>query len=242
MIIWTVSQHKKVHEQQKYQTKHSSQDICFINTFCNIQENRRGSDFGLVWSLTAQSTLIKFMSSQSVYLTTLFLGRLSPLCSSQFFTHSFIQKLITESMTKENISWLLSTKDCCRMIMILIKLINKRAKMALYLSPDYQTSFESIGLSFQEKNFQYRFSRWWLWWHSWISNQNDFKYFWSTNHLDTAKFWVNWPFGSGEKVKLEQPSWIYDQNDFNYFWSTSHPDTFYQVSSQLASQFKRSSI
>ena len=33
--------------------------------------------------------------------------------------------------------------------MVTIK--NKRAKMALYRSPDYQTSFESIGLLVQEK-------------------------------------------------------------------------------------------
>ena len=33
------------------------------------------------------------------------------------------------------------------------QLINKRAKMALYRSPDYQTSFESIDLSVQDKNF-----------------------------------------------------------------------------------------
>ena len=34
---------------------------------------------------------------------------------------------------------------------------NKRAKMALYRSPDYQTSFKSIGLSVQEKKFNIDF-------------------------------------------------------------------------------------
>ena len=34
---------------------------------------------------------------------------------------------------------------------------NKRAKMALYLSPDYQTSFESSGLLVQEKKFNIDF-------------------------------------------------------------------------------------
>ena len=36
-----------------------------------------------------------------------------------------------------------------------------------------------------------------------------------------------------------QPTWIYDRHDFSYFLSTSHPDASYQVSSQLAFQFRR---
>ena len=35
--------------------------------------------------------------------------------------------------------------------------LNKRAKMALYRSSDYQTSFESIGLSVQKKKFNIDF-------------------------------------------------------------------------------------
>ena len=31
-----------------------------------------------------------------------------------------------------------------------------------------------------------RFSRWPPWWPSWISDQQDFSYFWSTNHPDTS--------------------------------------------------------
>ena len=34
---------------------------------------------------------------------------------------------------------------------------NKSAKMALYRSPDYQTSFVSVDLSVQEKNFNVDF-------------------------------------------------------------------------------------
>ena len=41
--------------------------------------------------------------------------------------------------------------------------------MALYCSPDYHTSFESIGLSVQERNFNTDFQD--------GSNQNDFSYF-----------------------------------------------------------------
>ena len=63
-----------------------------------------------------------------------------------------------------------------------------------------------------------------------------------------TKFRINWPFGSGEEVKNRfsrwlpwWPSWISDQNDFSYFLSTSDPNDSYQVSSQLAFQFKRRS-
>ena len=126
------------------------------------------------------------------------------------------------------------------------------------------------------------FSRWLLWRPSYISDRNDFSYFWSTSHppcflpsfeltgllvqekkrkidfqdsghlgfpigmilaifalqvtpMLPTKFWVNWPFGSGEEAKNRfsrwPPSWISDQNNFSYFWSTSHPDASYQVSS-----------
>ena len=59
-------------------------------------------------------------------------------------------------------------------------------------------------------------------------------------------FQVSWPFGSGEEEKNRflrwrqwRPSWIADPNDFNYFCSTIHPNASYQVSSQLAFQFRR---
>ena len=68
----------------------------------------------------------------------------------------------------------------------------------------------------------YRFSRWWP---SWISNQNDFSYFWSTYHLNIYnEVSSQLAFGSGEKVlnnfstwMLGRPSCISDQNDFSYF-------------------------
>ena len=50
--------------------------------------------------------------------------------------------------------------------------------MDLYRSPYYQTSFESIGLSVQEKfniDFQDK------------GHQNDFSIFWSTGQLDTSR-------------------------------------------------------
>ena len=45
------------------------------------------------------------------------------------------------------------------------------------------------------------FSRWWP---SWISNRNDFSYFWSISH---PKFQANWLFGSGEEAKNRFSRW-----------------------------------
>ena len=76
-----------------------------------------------------------------------------------------------------------------------------------------------------------RFSRW----QSWISDRNDFSYFWSTSHPD-ASYLV-----SSQLIWLWQPSWIYDRHGFSYFWSTSHPNASYQVLRQLAFGFRRRS-
>ena len=110
---------------------------------------------------------------------------------------------------------------------------DKRAKMALYCSPDYQTRFELIGLSVQETKFNIdvqdgghlgcpirmilstfnlqvtlilpmkfrligllfhdkkkiknRFSTWLLGRLFWISDQNDFRHFWSTKKKEREK-------------------------------------------------------
>ena len=95
-----------------------------------------------------------------------------------------------------------------------------------------------------EEQVQNRFSRWWLLWTYWISDQNNFSYIWSTIHPDTSyQVAVDWPFGSGEEVQNKflkwWPSQITNWNGFSYFWSTSHPHAFYQVSSQLAFWFRR---
>ena len=67
-------------------------------------------------------------------------------------------------------------------------------KMALHRSPDYQTSFESTGLSVQEK-VQYRFSRWQPKGPAWISNQNFSTSFnLQVTSILPVKFQVNWPF------------------------------------------------
>ena len=43
-----------------------------------------------------------------------------------------------------------------------------------------------VNWSFYSGEVQNRFSRWRLWWPYWISDQNNFSYFWSTSHPDTS--------------------------------------------------------
>ena len=86
------------------------------------------------------------------------------------------------------------------------------------------------------------------WRPSWISDWNDFSYFWSSNHPD-APYQVSvrlaFRFRRRNEIQIfkmaARPSLIFDRKDFSYFWSTSHPDAFYQVWSQLAIRFRRRS-
>ena len=75
-----------------------------------------------------------------------------------------------------------------------------------------------------EKEAQKRYPRWQP---SWISDQNDFSYFWSTSCPDASyDFQVNWPLGSREEAKnwfSRWPSWISNQNDFSYFYLQDTP-------------------
>ena len=66
--------------------------------------------------------------------------------------------------------------------------------MALYHSFEYQTSFESTGLSVQKF--------WQLWQPSWISDWNNFSYFDIQIQILPTYFPVKWPFGSGEVPKI----------------------------------------
>ena len=95
-------------------------------------------------------------------------------------------------------------------------------------------SFESIGLLVQEKKSKIDFQDGRHGGHLgfWIRTVLAIFYLHVTPMLPT-KFWVNWPFGSGEEAKNRfswGPSWISNQNDFSYFWDTSHPDASYEVS------------
>ena len=87
------------------------------------------------------------------------------------------------------------------------------------------------------------------WWPpSWISDQNDFSYFWSTSHPDASYQFSNqmalWFRKISEKrVSMATMVAILDfqSKQLSYFRSTSHPIAFYQVLSQLAFQFRRRS-
>ena len=124
--------------------------------------------------------------------------------------------------------------------------LNKRAKMALYCSIEYQICFESNGLLVQEVKIYYQNGGRGSHLGCPIGTILVILYLKVTPILH-SKFWVNWPFRSEEvqnrfsRWQLWRPSWISDWNDFSYFLSTSHPDTSYQVSSQLTFRFRRSS-
>ena len=65
----------------------------------------------------------------------------------------------------------------------------------------------SFGSGVEAKN---RFSRWPPWRPSWISDWNDFSYFWSTSHPDASyqvSSQVSWPFGSGGEAKNRFSRW-----------------------------------
>ena len=71
---------------------------------------------------------------------------------------------------------------------------NKRAKMALYLLPDYQTSLKSIRLSVQEKfNIDFQNSNHLGFPIRMILTTFDLQ----ITSIPQVKFQVNWPFGSG---------------------------------------------
>ena len=103
--------------------------------------------------------------------------------------------------------------------------------MALYLSPDYQTSFESTAFSVQEKKFNIDLQ----------DGVNGGYLGFPIRSVLTAfdlqiisilpmKFCVNWPFGSGDKIqnrfltwRIWRPSRISDRIDFCYFWFHKSP-------------------
>ena len=119
----------------------------------------------------------------------------------------------------------------------------KRAKMALYRSRDYKTSFESVGLSVQEKKFNTDFQHGS---HHGFTIRTILATFVSTSHLNISNeissqlaiLFRRKNLNRKATWLLRQPSWISDQIDFSYFWSTSHRDTTYHVSSQWAFLFR----
>ena len=118
----------------------------------------------------------------------------------------------------------------------------------IYKSPKcLLPSFESAGLSVQEKKRKIDFQDGGHGGHLWFPIGTIlaiFFYLQVTLMLPT-KFLVNWLLCLGEaKNRFSRwppwrPSWISDRHDFSYFWSTSHPNASYQVSSQMAFRFRR---
>ena len=98
-----------------------------------------------------------------------------------------------------------------------------------------------------EEEGKNRFSRWLP---SWISDWNDFSYFYifKSSRCFLPIFKSADPLVQENKRKKKrvsrwppwQPSWISDPNNLSYFRSTSRPNASYQVSSQMAFQFRRS--
>ena len=92
-----------------------------------------------------------------------------------------------------------------------------------------------------------RFSRWPP---SWISNRKDFSYFYinMSSWCFLPIFKLTGPLVQeiSERKRVSrwppwQPSWISYPNNLSYFRSTSHLNASYQVSSQMAFQFRRRS-
>ena len=115
----------------------------------------------------------------------------------------------------------------------------------IYKSPKcFLSSFKSVGLSVQEKKWKKDFQDGS---HLGFSIGNILASFdLQVPLMLPTKFQVNCPFSSGKQVKNRfsrwPSSWISDLNNFSFFFlSTSHLDTSYQVSSQLAFQFRRRS-
>ena len=127
--------------------------------------------------------------------------------------------------------------------------ISDRNDFNLQATPMLPTKFQ-VNWSFSSgEDPKYRFSRWPPWRISWISNQKDFSYLWSTNH-PTASYQVSSQLvirfrRSVNRFSRWQPwwsSWSSDRKDFSYFWSTSHPDASNKVSSQLAQECGRNRL
>ena len=88
----------------------------------------------------------------------------------------------------------------------------------LQVAPIFPTKF--LGNRPFGSEVQNRFSRWPPWWPSWISDQNDFSYFWSTSCPDIS-YQVLSPLVC--QMATYRPSWVSDWNNFSYCLPTSCP-------------------
>ena len=122
----------------------------------------------------------------------------------------------------------------------------------LHVTPMPHTKFQVswyFGSREEEKN---RFSRWPPWRPSWISDRNDFSYFWSTCHPDVSyqvPSQLEFRFmRRREKTNFQvgrHSGHLGLRSEKNSYYiaciSTSLPDASYKVSSQLAFWFRRRS-
>ena len=117
----------------------------------------------------------------------------------------------------------------------------------LQVTPMLPTKFWVNWPFSSEEEGKNRFSRWPP---SWISNRNNFSYFYiyKSSWCFLPIFKSTGPlFQENKQKKIVsrwppwRPSWISNPNNLSYFRSTSHPNASYQVSSQMAFQFRRRS-
>ena len=88
-----------------------------------------------------------------------------------------------------------------------------------------------------------RFLRWRQRKPSWISDRNNFSYFWSTSHprCFLSSFKSSGLSVQEKKLKgFQMTAMVVSWNNFSYFWCTSHTNASYKVTNHLAFQFTRS--
>ena len=109
------------------------------------------------------------------------------------------------------------------------------------------SSFESINWPFGSGGVQNRFSRWQLWWPSWIFNQNNLTSFDQQVTLILPSFECLSVQEKKLKTDFQDGSCgrhfgflIRTISDQNHFWPTGCPDTSYHISSQFAFPLRRS--
>ena len=91
--------------------------------------------------------------------------------------------------TKFRVNWSFSYKEAKKKMAAILDFRSEQFfyLLLIYKSPQsFLLRFESNGLSVQEKKRKNKFSKWPPWRPSWISDQNDFSYFWSTSHPDAS--------------------------------------------------------
>ena len=159
-----------------------------------------------------------------------------PILSSQLMKRSsFKQFFILKKIYGMAVNWAWSFEQTLNGSQLGFTIGMILAIFDLRVTPMLPTKFRVNWPFSSGEEAKNRFSRWLPWQPSWISDWQDFSYFWPTSHPNVSyKVWVNWPFGAGEEAKYRfsrwrpwWPSGISDQNKFSYIWSTSHPDASY---------------